>query len=183
VRVVLPLLTDRLTIRAFTPADQPAMQAMYADPEVMLHIDTRGEDPSVWVDAYIAHQRDHGYGFWAIEEHATGELIGEAGLAPFDGVGPWLELGYLLRRDRWGLGLGTEAAHACLTTAFESLHAREVRAVIDVGNDASLNVARKLGFRTIGRRRVNGRRQHILTVNRPPLEPVPLVTRRFLDSR
>jgi RimJ/RimL family protein N-acetyltransferase len=183
VRVALPLQTDRLIVRAFTPADRPAMQAMYADPLVMLHIDTRGEDPSRWVDAYIVHQRDHGYGFWALQERATGQLIGEAGLAPFDGVGPWLELGYLLRRDRWGQGLATEAARACLDAAFDALGVPEVRAVIDVGNDGSLNVARKLGFREIGRRRRGGRRQHVLAAQRPPVAPASAVGRRFLRSR
>jgi len=162
VPVTLPLVTDRLTLRAFTLDDQPAMQRIYADRRVMLHIDTRGEDPSTWVDAYIRHQREHGYGFWAIEERATGELIGEAGLAPFDGHGPQLELGYLLRRDRWGLGLATEAAAACRDAALAQLGADELLAVVDVGNDASLRVAEKLGFVVTGRRRRHGRRQHVL---------------------
>jgi RimJ/RimL family protein N-acetyltransferase len=162
VPVALPLVTPRLTLRAFVPGDQAAMQRIYADPLVMLHIDTRGEDPSTWVAAYIRHQRDHGYGFWAVEERATGELIGEAGLAPFDGHGPQLELGYLLRRDTWGRGLATEAAAACRDAAFAQLGADELLAVVDVGNDASLRVAQKLGFEVTGRRRRHGRRQHVL---------------------
>jgi RimJ/RimL family protein N-acetyltransferase len=162
VPVALPIVTPRLTLRAFAPGDQAAMQRIYADPLVMLHIDTRGEDPSTWVAAYIRHQRDHGYGFWAVEERATGELIGEAGLAPFDGHGPQLELGYLLRRDAWGRGLATEAAAACCHAAFAQLGADELLAVVDVGNDASLRVAQKLGFEVAGRRRHHGRRQHVL---------------------
>jgi RimJ/RimL family protein N-acetyltransferase len=162
VPVALPLATDRLILRAFTPADQAAMMRIYADPLVMLHIDTRGEDPSTWVDAYVRHQREHGYGFWAVEERATGELIGEAGLAPFDGHGPQLELGYLLRRDRWGRGLATEAAGACRDAALGQLGADELLAVVDLGNDASLRVAQKFGFRITGRRRRHGRRQHVL---------------------
>jgi len=162
VPVTLPLTTERLLIRAFTLGDAPAMQGIYADPQVMLHIDTRGEDPSTWVAAYVRHQREHGYGFWAVEERATGELIGEAGLAPFDGHGPQLELGYLLRRDRWGAGLASEAAAACCAAAFDQLGADELLAVVDLGNDASLHVAQKLGFEITGRRRRHGRRQHVL---------------------
>jgi ribosomal-protein-alanine N-acetyltransferase len=164
VPVTLPLRTPRLTIRAFTAADAPPMQRIYADPLVMLHIDTRGQDPSTWVASYIHHQRRHGFGFWALEERATGELIGEAGLAPLDGCGPQLELGYLLRRDRWGLGLATEAACACRDAAVQQLGAAELVAIVDVGNDASLRVAQKAGFAVTGRRRRRGRRQHVLTL-------------------
>ena len=166
VPVRLPLHTDRLEIRAFVPGDREAMAAIYADPEVMRFIDTRGEDPSTWVDAYVAHQDRHGWGVWAIEERATGELIGEAGLAPLDGHGPDLELGYLLRRDRWGRGLATEAARACLTAAFDQLGAHEVVAIVDEGNDASLAVARKVGFVETGRRRRAARHQHVLRARR-----------------
>ena len=162
--VTLPLVTARLSIRAFTLADQPAMQRIYADPLVMLHIDTRGQDPSTWVAAYVRQQHDAGYGFWAIEERATGELIGEAGLAPLDGRGPQLELGWLLRRDRWGRGLATEAARACRDAAFTQLGADELLAIVDVGNDASLRVAQKVGFAPTGRRRHRGRRQHVLSL-------------------
>ncbi len=161
-RVTLPLLTDRLAIRGFELADQRAMRAIYADPLVMAHIDTRGEDPSTWVAAYVRHQRERGYGFWAIEERSSGELIGEVGVAPLDGLGPQLELGYLLRRDRWGRGLATEAARACVEAAFGQLQVDELVAIVDVGNDASLRVARRLGFAETGRRRHRGRRQHVL---------------------
>jgi ribosomal-protein-alanine N-acetyltransferase len=163
VAVVFPLTTERLAIRPFTLADRPAMAAIYADPEVMRHIDTRGEDPATWVAGYVAHQAAHGWAFWAVADRATGELLGEAGFGPFDGiVGASLELGYLLRRDAWGRGLATEAARACLDAAFDGLGATEVRAVVDVGNDASLRVARKLGFRVEGWRVRHGRRQHVL---------------------
>ncbi|HEY8583289.1 MAG TPA: GNAT family N-acetyltransferase [Capillimicrobium sp.] len=166
--IVFPLTTDRLSIRPFALGDQAAMQPIYDDPEVMRYIDTRGEDPSTWVAGYVAHQAQHGWGFWAVEERATGELIGEAGFGPLDGVpGAELELGYLLRRDRWGLGLATECARACLAAAFVGLGAEEVVAVVDVGNDASVRVLRKIGFEHERLREVHGRRQHVLRARRP----------------
>lgn len=166
VTVRLPLRTDRLSIRAFALEDREAMSAIYADPEVMRFVDTRGEDPTTWVDGYAREQRERGWGVWAVVERATGELLGEAGLAPRDGRGPELELGYLLRRDAWGRGLATEAARACLAAAFDQLGAREVVAIVDEGNEASLAVLRKVGFRETGRRVRNGRRQHVLAARR-----------------
>jgi RimJ/RimL family protein N-acetyltransferase len=160
--VRFPLETRRLIIRPFEPADRGVMQAIYDDPEVMRFITGAGDDPSTWVDSYIRHQRDHGYAFWAVVERADGALIGEAGLGPLDGHGPELELGYLLRRDRWGHGLGTEAARACLAAAFDALGAHTVVAIVDEGNDASLAVLRKAGFRPAGMRRAHGIRQHVL---------------------
>jgi [ribosomal protein S5]-alanine N-acetyltransferase len=71
-------------------------------------------------------------------------------------------LGYLLRRDRWGRGLATEAARACLAAAFDGLGAEEIVAVADVGNHASLRVLRKVGFVHERLRDVDGRRQHVL---------------------
>ena len=158
----LPLHTDRLEIRPFVLADRAAMQTIYDDPEVMRYI-TGGGDPRGWVATYVRDQRERGFTFWAVVERATGEMVGEAGMAPFDG-GSRLELGYLLRRDRWGMGLATEAARAILDAAFEDLHAPEVMAVVDEGNGASLNVLRKLGFVEVGRRTREGVRQHVLRV-------------------
>lgn len=160
----LPLHTDRLEIRPFVPADQAAMQAIYDDPEVMRYI-TGGGDPRGWVATYVRDQRERGFTFWAVIERATGEMIGEAGIAPFDS-GSRLELGYLLRRDRWGMGLATEAARAILDAAFDDLGAPEVMAVVDEGNGASLNVLHKLGFRDAGRRTREGVRQHVLRIRR-----------------
>ena len=160
----LPLHTDRLEIRPFERADQARMQPIYDDPEVMRHI-TGGGDPRGWIATYVRDQRERGYTFWAVVERATGEMIGEAGLAPYED-GPRLELGYLLRRDRWGRGLATEAARAILDAAFDDLGADEVMAVVDEGNEASLNVLRKLGFAEVGRRRREGVAQHVLRVRR-----------------
>jgi RimJ/RimL family protein N-acetyltransferase len=57
---------------------------------------------------------------------------------------PWgdeIELGWLLRRPFWGRGIATEAAQA-----LRPLVPGRVVSLIRVGNDASANVARKLGM-------------------------------------
>jgi ribosomal-protein-alanine N-acetyltransferase len=171
VGIRFPLRTEHLLIRPFEPADRTAMQAIYADPQVMRFITGAGEDPSTWVDSYIRHQADHGYAFWALIDPADGELIGEAGLGPLDGRGPQLELGYLLRRDRWGLGLATEAARACVAAAFDGLGVATVVAVVDEGNDASVAVLRKAGFQLTGMRTAHGVRQHVLRALAGPNRP------------
>ena len=60
-----------------------------------------------------------GFGYWAIEEKATGDFIGEIGLADFQrdldpplGDGP--EAGWALRVASHGKGYGEEALRAVL---------------------------------------------------------------------
>jgi len=57
-----------------------------------------------------------------------------------------LEVGYTIGRPFWGEGYATEAAGAARDFALERLGAHRLIALIIRGNDASENVARKLGF-------------------------------------
>ena len=68
-----------------------------------------------WVNAqrHLARLQswEKGYGQWALEEKATGAMIGHAGFSyPHDW--PGFELGWVLARDRWGNGFATEAGTA-----------------------------------------------------------------------
>ena len=141
-----PLRTARLALRPFTVQDVPAAAAVYGDAEVMRHVGEGGavgaDEAAAMVAAYIAHQREHGLGFWAVVDTASGELIGDAG---FEHTEHGLELGYTLRRESWGQGLATDAARACLDAAAALGH-REVVALVDAQNPASAHVLEKLGF-------------------------------------
>ena len=146
-RLTLPVVTERLLLRGFEPADAPAMLAVYGDPEVMRFV---GEGNAVdlagaeaMLSGYADHQRRHGFSFWAVVERASGALIGDAGLYRVDDE---VEVGYTLARARWGRGYATEAARACLDVAFGTLGLDSVTAVADAANPASAHVLEKLGF-------------------------------------
>ncbi len=146
-----PLATPRLALRPFTLADAPVIHAVYRDPDVMRHV---GAGPVAGLAAteamlreYIAHQRRHGFSFWAVVERASGALVGDAGLYRPDGGGPGAELGYTLRKASWGRGYATEAARACVDAAFGPLGLEELHAIADPANAASIRVLRKLGMR------------------------------------
>jgi [ribosomal protein S5]-alanine N-acetyltransferase len=152
---VLPIRTERLTIRPFTYEDVPAIHAaLYADAEAMHFIGG-------------PHKRSAGYSFWAVEETASGVLVGEAGLYPMNGVGPDIELGYALGTAWWGRGFATEAARAILRVAFDDLGAARVVAVAKRENAGSLHVLDKLGFRLEGERDAWGTRQLFFVRDRP----------------
>jgi len=57
-----------------------------------------------------------------------------------------LEVGYHLRRDRWGHGFATEAARACMDYAFRALLAEKVVSLIRPENLPSRRVAERNGM-------------------------------------
>lgn len=150
--------TPRLRLRPFTPADVPAMAAIFADPEVMRHV---GAGPihdrtsvARMLSDYADHHAEYGWSVWAVEERATATVIGDAGLWPheLDEV----ELGYTLARAAWGRGYATEAATACVEVAARCGIERLV-ALVDLDHAASQRVLGKVGMRRDGSRSAYGR--------------------------
>ena len=95
---------------------------MWGDPRVTRHIGgrpfTRDE---VWAKIlrYVGHWSLLGYGYWVVEDRASGSFLGEAGLADFKrGIGPGFdgapEIGWVLAPAAQGAGVATEAVRAVL---------------------------------------------------------------------
>jgi len=149
------LSSARLRFEPFADCHFDGLQAMNSDPEVMRHISGRPETPEE-TRAMIARVRarwtEYGYGWWALIEPDTGMLAGAAGLHHLghERTNP-MEIGWRLRRDRWGQGLATEAARAILGHAFEALAAPKVCAIRHPDNLASQRVMARLGMRHLGR--------------------------------
>jgi len=152
------LETDRLTLRMFRESDLDAYAAMCADPEVMKYL---GSGPMNRSEAWrnmalvLGHWALRGFGLWAVEERASGELVGRVGCWRPEGW-PGMEIGWTLRRSSWGLGFATEAARAALEAALGDLGQSHVVSMIDRGNAASVRVARRLGMRLEGRGELMG---------------------------
>jgi RimJ/RimL family protein N-acetyltransferase len=153
------LETPRLLLRPFGPGDAVLVHAVYSDPQVMRYVATGPMSELAFTERlledYGAHQQRHGYSFWAVVERSSGALIGDAGLylTPAGEV----ELGYTLGAAWWGRGYATEAAGRWLSVAFGELGMREVIALAEPANVASLRVLAKLGMRRDGERIAFGR--------------------------
>lgn len=80
----------------------------------------------------------------------SGELLGGVGLM-FRRLHQSTELGYWVRSDRAGEGIGTEASELIMEHAFVDMEMRRVYLTCDVDNHASRRVAEKLGMRREGR--------------------------------
>ena len=140
--------TERLILRGWRADDFEDHARICADPETMRFIgDGHTYDRrEAWrvLAQLLGHWGLRGYGLWAAEEKAGGRMIGRIGLYCPEGW-PGLEVGWLLDRSLWGRGLATEGARAALGWAFDELAADRVISLINVGNDASVRVAEKLG--------------------------------------
>jgi RimJ/RimL family protein N-acetyltransferase len=153
------LETPRLLLRPFAPGDAALVQAVYSDPEVMRYVATGPMEDFLLIERlledYMAHQRRHGFSFWAVIERSSGTLIGDAGL--YQTPAGEVELGYTLGAAWWGRGYATEAAGRWLSVAFGELGLDEVVALAEPANVASLRVLDKLGMRPDGERIAFGR--------------------------
>ena len=143
------LHTTRLTLRAFTEADLDAYAAMCADDEVMRFIGTGGAvgRDVAWrqMALFAGHWVLRGCGMWAVEERASGALVGRAGFLDPEGW-PANELGWLLGRAHWGKGYAYEAALAARRHGREALgQGGRLISLIRADNQRSIALALRLG--------------------------------------
>src|SRR6266540_742959 len=87
----------------------------------------------------MRHEREHGFGLWAVELRATGALIGDCGLVYVEGRGPEIEVAYHFAKEWWGRGL-----------ALRVLALREIIAICMPEHVASRRVMEKAGMRYVG---------------------------------
>ena len=151
-----PLLeTARLRLRGHRVGDHAALSAMWGDPDVVRFI---GGVPSTPHDAWLRLLRYAGlwkllgYGFWAVEEKASGRVVGDIGymdvkraLTPtLDGMP---EIGWALASEAQGRGYASEALAAVLAWGDAHLGAHRAACIIAAENAPSIRLAEKAGFR------------------------------------
>ncbi len=156
VPVDIPILeTERLRLRGHRANDFAAVAAMWSDPIVNRY--TTGK-PLASDDAWGKALRNAGlwpvlgYGYWVIEEKATGEFVGETGFADFHRqIEPPLtgmpEMGWVLLSQFHGKGYATEATRAAINWGDEHITVKPMCCIIHVENAVSVRLAHKLGFR------------------------------------
>src|SRR5205807_1769596 len=130
--------------------------------------------PRTWIRllAYRGHWALLGFGYWAVEEKASGEYVGELGFADFKrGIDPSIdgipELGWALAAHAHGKGYATEALRAVVAWGDSHFAAERTVCLISPDNAASLRVAAKLGFREVSRTRRNDEDEILLERIRP----------------
>ncbi|MEV6250914.1 MULTISPECIES: GNAT family N-acetyltransferase [Streptomyces] len=145
--------TPRLILRRWSDDDLVPLAEINADPEVMRWIGDGSvrdlEQTAEDIERYEEEWDEEGFGLFAVELIASGELIGFAGLSVpefLPEVMPDVEIGWRLGRPFWGQGYASEAAHAVLEFALQDRGLDRVVAITHISNQASENVIGKLGM-------------------------------------
>lgn len=146
--------TPRLILRGRTLDDFPAVAAMQADAAVMRYI---AGAPVSEEDAWSKFARMEGFwaltgvGFWLVEEKASGDVIGEVGLADFKRaidppLGSTPEYGWMFAAAAQGKGYASEALAAALQWGDRRFPGAGFCCIIDEENAPSVRLAERHGF-------------------------------------
>lgn len=147
-RVAPEVVTERLRLRAFGPADFEPFAAQMADPEVAGFVGGVQSREDAWrtLAMFAGGWALSGFGIWAVERLSDGAFLGRCGLWEPEGW-PMIEVGWLLGREAWGHGYATEAGRAALEWGFSTLPGvTRIGSVIEPSNARSAAVAQRLGM-------------------------------------
>ena len=145
------LETKRLVLRHLEPSDLDSLFALYSDPEVRRYFPEGTltyEETKQELEWFLNGHPEHPeLGLWATVHKGSNRFIGRCGLLPWTiDQRPEVEVAYMLAKEYWGQGLGTEAAQAVLDYGFEILDLSRLICLIDRDNLASIRVAEKIGM-------------------------------------
>jgi [ribosomal protein S5]-alanine N-acetyltransferase len=152
---VLELCGQRVVLRDFTPEDASAVLAYHSDPEVMRFLPAvvRGNQTLDAVQALLREASEDASRVPRLRHDLAvtlaGDVVGAArlhlGIDRAEG-----EVGYILRRDVWGSGVGTETAGLLVSYGFTELELGRLWATVDQRNVVSMRVLEKAGMRLAG---------------------------------
>lgn len=139
------ILTERLRLRA------PRLEDLDAEREFFASDRSKGvggpfppEQVFRSMASFIGHWFLRGYGFWAVEDRATGEYYGR--------VGPWFpegwpepEIGWTVMGNAEGKGIAREAAVAARAFMYDHRGWTTVISLISHDNDRSIALAKRVG--------------------------------------
>lgn len=154
--LAIPVIdTERLKLRGHAIGDASLVTALWSNPEVTRFIGgTALTAEECWsrLLRYAGHWSLLGFGYWILEEKATGDFVGEVGFADYQrdlkpALGAVPEAGWVLTPAKQGRGYATEAVRAALDWGREHFGPSPVACLIHPDHRASINVAEKCGFK------------------------------------
>ena len=146
------LETKRMILERLRPEHGPEQLRLLLDPRVSATLWPRAQPPTELdvldgLAAKVEHWNRHGFGMWLLRDRDTAEMVGRGGLQYTYTAGlNDVEAGWAIIPERWGQGLATELAHACVDVAFQQLALLEIVAFTLPDNLASRRVMEKSGF-------------------------------------
>ncbi|WP_240468593.1 GNAT family N-acetyltransferase [Gracilibacillus sp. YIM 98692] len=163
--------TRRLILRPYQQHDFAFLYHLVSDPAVMHfigngHTKSRKEAKDFLHWIFQMYQLGEEFGLRIMIRKSDHRPIGHAGLVPqtIDGKKE-LEIGYWIAHSYWGNGYATEIAEALKQFAIQYLDRNRLIALVQEGNYASANIARKLGMKVDKVITIDGRVVHLYAAN------------------
>ncbi len=161
---MVPVLeTERLKLRGHRLEDFAASAAMWADPIVTRYFGHSFIEEESWTRflRYVGHWDLLGFGYWLVEEKASGNFVGEIGFADYkrdiqSSVELAPEIGWVLAAASHGKGYATEAVRAATEWGDRNFEASQTTCIIHPENLPSIRVAEKCGYREFERTAYKG---------------------------
>ncbi len=154
------LRTQRLTLRAFTPADEAAFQQFAVQEDFWKYLPGPALDAELvtrFIAARVAEAANPSGRDWlfAVEERSLARAIGMVRLSIASPEHRQGNIGFSFDGSIRGKGYASEAMQGVLRFGFAELGLHRITALADVENQRSHAVLRKLGFRHEGRLQQN----------------------------
>jgi RimJ/RimL family protein N-acetyltransferase len=155
---VLPesIRTERLLLRPHRPGDVDDLLVFHSDPDIVRFVpwQVRSRDEVVtFIEGrmqLLTAAADGSWVVYAIESRddtdTAGHVIGEVLLKRADAARGIAELGYALAAHAHGRGIASEAVAAMLELGRTAFGVREVHAIVDERNAASIRLLERFGF-------------------------------------
>lgn len=136
----------------FQPEDFSLYYSVVKENEVMKYVTGKGlavEEAKTNFENYLLLNIDEGpIGYYKIIQEKTGSHIGNCKLVNYKYNNSQFEIGYLLKQEFWGQGIGTKVCEFLLNLADEENPSRSVVGIIDPKNAGSKRLLEKFGFIT-----------------------------------
>jgi RimJ/RimL family protein N-acetyltransferase len=152
----LPRFAKEVTLRRLAPSDLPEFQAYRSDPVLARYQDWKVKSDAE-ASAFLIKMSSAKLlqpGKWSqigIAEPDGLRLIGDIGLL-LAGDGGHAEIGFTLRRQSQGRGIGTAAVREAIDLLFEQTNVDRVLGIADARNIASIRLLRRVGMHIVDTR-------------------------------
>ncbi|HEY9717214.1 MAG TPA: GNAT family N-acetyltransferase [Trichormus sp.] len=146
------LETERFLLRAFTEDDLDDLAALYGDPVVMRYYPKTysREETQEFLARIINGYSQVGHHLLAMIYKPNGQFIGRCGIVRQNIEDESIpEIGYMLNKDYWGMGLATEAARKLRDFGFSAFQFERIVSLVRPINTPSQAVARRNGMKII----------------------------------
>ena len=141
--------TKRLMIRRLVQADFSALHSLCSDATVMKYVGNlkpyKEPQSRQVILKCLRNYEWYGYGGWALIHKQEEKWAGYGGFE-FVREREIPELFYILFPSYWGQGIASEFAAGAVDFGFNSLQMQRIGTSFDPANEASMKVARKVGF-------------------------------------